>query len=242
MITLLLAMLVFGSISVQAESKTIYKKLKAGQTVTQNYYNFDDDHIHTYVFYSFSVPSPGMVTFSLNNVSGLDLYTSKNKPTSKNWVSNNFAYYYDSGKQAVFTLDKGTYYLRVISKDGTNGKCKVKYGFKKATFSKNYCASKVAKLSKKKTIQIAQTSKNHYSRWFKIVLTKKQAITFFTNQGSYVSIFDDDMEKLDTERAGSESPKYFTKTKLPKGTYYAKVSYDYYRVKRGEGYVSFKWQ
>ena len=235
-------MLVFGSISVQAAEKIVYQQMKAGQTVTKNYYTYDEDKNAIWTYYYFSVPNPGIVTFTLDNVENIQLFTSKNKPILKN-SSGYFAFHHSDNKIVKYALDKGIYYLRLEAKGFTaNSKCKVKYSFKKAAFAKNYCASKAAKLSKNKTVQIAQTPKNHYCRWYKIVLTKKQAITFFTNQGSYVRIYDDDMEELEIERAGSESPRYFTKTKLAKGTYYANVSYEYYDVKRGEGYVTFKWQ
>ena len=239
-ITLILTMLVFGSISAQAAEKIVYKQLKPGQTVTQNYFTYDDDDYNAiWTYYYFSVPSPGLVTFTLDNVD-ISLYRSKYKPTLKD-SNDYFAYSYDD-KKVTYALDRGTYYLRVEAEGGSKAKCKAKYSFKKAAFAKNYCASKAAKLGKIKTVQIAQTPKNHYVRWYKIVLKKKQAITYFTNDGDIVNIYDDDMENIETERAGAESSRYFTKTKLAKGTYYAKVSYNYYDIRSGKGYITFKWQ
>lgn len=134
-----------------------------------------------------------------------------------------------------FPISKGTYYLvgnRIIS---------FSYTFTKTSFPTNYRRAKAQTLKRGKKAEICQVPKKNYSRWFKIKLTKKQAITFWSDQGSRVDIFDEDLHHVEVEHAGETSKKYFTREKMPKGTYYLRManawpayltedglSYDYY--------------
>ena len=235
----LMTMLTFMSVSAHAADRMIYKQVKSGQTFTAIADTHDDDYNVTYYCYYFTLPSPGTVTFSLKNASSFHLYNSKNKPALKK--DDNALYSsYDPLAKKTFALDKGTYYFRIWS---NNNKGRVKYTFEKGMFSKNYCLSKAQFLNKNKTVRIVQTRNNHYYRWYKLVLKKKQAITYFTNSGNSIVLYDEDLNVIDCERAGSESPKYFTSTKQPKGTYYARVSWGTdYSFKYVGACITFKWK
>ena len=241
-------LLIHGSLCANASSRTnnIYKTMKAGQTIHGDCYShtYDSNYnsIETYTYYSFSIPAAGIVTFSVNdNVYDIIFFDSKHKPKYGD-DAYHFVYFRPSSAKdkKVLALDKGTYYLRLNNYSGDANQGSVKFTYKKGIFKSNYSPAKAINLKKNKTVTIAQTKKNHYYRWYKIVLTKKQAITFYTNDGDRVSLFDDDMNDLDIERAGSQSSKYFTSKKHPKGTYYVRITYG--NPSGGGDYITFKWK
>ena len=110
--------------------------------------------------------------------------------------------------------------------------------YKKGIFQKNFCRAKAVNLPKNKTVTVLQTDKYTYTRWYKIVLTKKQGITYWTNKDVAITLYDSDYNSLACEGVSSESTKYFTSARYPAGTYYARISYNKWAC----DYVTFKDQ
>ena len=81
-----------------------------------------------------------------------------------------------SGSDA-FVLYSGTYYIQMY--DGKESG-KVKFSTKKpVTINKpNYCMGKAITVKAGKKVEIAQTKRDNYYRWYKIKLLKTQSITF----------------------------------------------------------------
>lgn len=128
-----------------------------------------------------------------------------------------------SGKRGI-VLYPGKYYLKMYLEDGKKTQVKIS---KKATSTinkQNYCLQNAITLAKNKSVEFAQTKKNCYNRWFKIVLTKRQKISIVSNRSIYrCDIYDSKLNDIMCEGKGDELNDYHIETtnkKLPKGTYY----------------------
>ena len=90
------------------------------------------------------------------------------------------------GRQ-YFVLYPGTYYIKMY--DETE-KTQIKVSSKAVnTINKpNYCLSQAITLKANRKANYAQTYKNNYHRWYKIKLTKRQAIKFYCEYKSILRI------------------------------------------------------
>ena len=234
---LLLAMvwasLLLGS-TVMAGSTTEEKvyKLKPDTTVNMKPYltyveTYDEKtyeyNVHnTFHHYKMVIPADGYIKVKMKANSDYDdiwIYRKKRVYGGDNSRSALLYFEYKTIKEGMnkFPISKGTYYLV-----GSSG-MKFSYSFKKTAFPANYRRAKAQTLARGKKAEICQVPKKNYSRWFKIKLTKKQAITFWSDQGYRVDIFDENLHHVDIEHAGLKSTKYYTRGKMPKGTYYLRM-------------------
>ena len=236
---LTLACIMLLGTSVFATSVYKYKAvpLTAGKTATQkdrDYVDKNGNYTYTYYRYQVKVPSEGYLTMTVKNGKSdygfpyLYMYDKLNDESS-------LEYWYTSNAKSLvikIPVSKGTYFF------STETKQTLSYKFTKVTQKANYCRAKAMALKKKAKVTICQTPQYNFTRWFKLTLTKKQAITYWINwlnNNSWtpeVRLYDSKMKSVNVERAGSESPKYFTSEKQDKGTYYLCV-----RAQRDGGYI-----
>ena len=211
--------------------------LKAGKTVTQkdsDYAYKNGNYTYTHYRYQIKVPADGYLTMTVKK--GKSIYSTRSLTMYESLSSNeNTCYWYKNDvKSAAFKIpvSKGTYYFTIHEKETLS------YKFTKVTHKANYCRAKAAALKKKAKVTICQTPQYNFTRWYKLTLTKKQAITYWINQlDNYdvtleISLYNSKMKRISVEHAGSESPKYFTSEKQDKGTYYLCV-----RAQRDGGYI-----
>ena len=147
---------------------------------------------------------------------------------------------------SAFVLYSGTYYI-ILSDDSE--RTKIKFSAKKvATVNKpNYCLGKAITVKSGKKVEIAQTRKSNYTRWYRINLPKTKTITLsFTCNGygyfsdSNFTLYDRNLNSLYcTERKGA----YVTQGLQPKGTYYLRIdaSSESGLLETGK-YLSFSWK
>ena len=209
-ILMALLMLVLGMTTVFAANAE--KKLSQNKWVTQPDYN---------TYYKVTVKDDGYLTVSAKesklsygyiNVDGY-------KKVGKNY--NHITGILSSDKKSAsgkFAVKKGTYYLQ-----GTYG-TQFKYTFTKAVFKENYCASKAIDLKSNKEVVVVNTPKKAYDRWYKIKLTKKQKLTFWSTGAGGASIFDSNMKIVDVKYDDKDDTKWYSSSKLKKGTYYVRIS------------------
>lgn len=229
----------------------------------KNYYTFEqtydkrtEETVYTDVYnqYKLVIPADGYIrvnmkgrndTGSINGFSKTKAYYDKH---SYELIPIYFSLHQEdirNGKN-IIPINKGTYYIEVyFAGDGTDT-LPFSYSFKKVAFPANHSRAKAQTLKRGKKVEICQLPKKNYSRWFKIKLTKKQAITFWSDQGDNVVVFNEDLERLSIKRAGEKSIKYSTTQKLPKGTYYLKMkharSYFISGINGGCYYTTLYWK
>jgi len=140
----------------------------------------------------------------------------------------------------MIVLSKGTYYIQMYDY-ADNPSSQVKFTVKKATFKANYCRAKATVLKAKQTEKIYQTPDHCYVRWYKITVPKKKTVTINTNdeQAEYVTLYDSKMHAVECTEG---SRTIITEDKVPKGTYYIRVSYSDYDIGDHRGqYITVKW-
>ena len=89
--------------------------------------------------------------------------------------------FFSSDTSDSVVVEKGSYYVRI------SGKCK--YTFIKAVNNSDYNMSTAITIKPGKTIEIMQTKKHNYARWYKIKLTSNKKITYWSNYPEYVYIY-----------------------------------------------------
>lgn len=145
---------------------------------------------------------------------------------------------------SAFVLYSGTYYITPYD---DSERTKIKFSTKNATTvnKPNYCLGKAITVKSGKKVEIAQTRKSNYTRWYRINLPKTKTITLsFTFNNEYGDfdfiLYDRNLNSLHcTERKGA----YVTQGLQPKGTYYLKIGpyYESNLLEIGE-YNSFSWK
>lgn len=178
------------------------------------------------IFYKLTVPADGVVTLYFAQGESLSVY----KKASTNSTQYEEVY---GEEKATVALAKGTYYLYAeneytydYNKDVEKYFHKFKYTFKQVNYGSNYCMSRASSLKANNTINVIQTKKKNYSRWYKIALPKNQKLTVYTNgevSDGYdgVCIYNKQYKSIGMKRVTSGA--YRSKTTLAKGTYYIKV-------------------
>ena len=203
-------------ISSNVMADDVYKAidLKAGEKVVQKGSEYDSNTgNHMYYRYRIVIPEDGYIKISIYKDTGAPFVyiRKKNDNTSLRFIARSDI----SEGSNIVPLSKGTYYLNCDEEETG-----FSYTYTKVSFPANYCRRKAVTLKKGVTVSICQTPKRNYSRWYKIRLTKKQSISFNSSVGNRIRIYNSTLRSMSIEHAGSQSTRYFTQEKLPKGTYY----------------------
>ena len=138
-----------------------------------------------------------------------------------------------------FVLYSGTYYIQMYDRKESG---KVLYSTKKtAAINKpNYCVSKAVTVKSGKKVEIAQTKKDNYTRWYRIKLKDTQSITFSGLSQYDFTLYDRNLNKISCSDRGGVC---VTEGLQPKGTYYLEVDRAYlsYLMQYGK-YTVFSWK
>ena len=133
-----------------------------------------------------------------------------------------------SGKDG-FVLHSGTYYVGIFN---VIKGAKVKFSTVKASPLRktNTTKAKAISLSSGKKAEIIIDKKNKSARWYKLKLTKKQALSLYINRNHYMyegelTLYNSKLKKV-ALKEDWEKQRYVSKSKLDKGTYYVKVTAD----------------
>lgn len=181
-----------------------------------------DEYIYTNYFYKIQVSSPGFLEIKVKD-GDVRLFDRLPKP-EEDWSDISIAYI-DSDETERIIVDKGTYYFLHYSDVPM-----VQYTFTSVKPTANYCMKKAATLKAGKNVTVCMSAKHFYSRWYKVKLKKKKSITFWSNAGDNIRVYNSKGKKIDTEHAGTQSTKWFTK-RLKKGTYYIRILPSWNEVK-----------
>ena len=203
--------------------------------------------------------------YSLQDYSGnMTIYKLKvtgDTIVSINWknikTNNNFAYLsinrdkscddtiassgiYDTSSGTLgYVLYPGTYYIQMY--DGKESG-KVKFSTKKpVTVNKpNYCMGKAITVKAGKKVEIAQTKRDNYYRWYRIKLPKTQSITFSGLEQYGFTLYDRNLNEISCSKRGDVC---VTQGMQPKGTYYLEVNRAYLSNLAQKGvYTAFSWK
>lgn len=152
-----------------------------------------------------------------------------------------------NGYTSHFAVKKGTYYVAVR---GT-GAYRLRYSFSAVSEKSGSKQKKAVKIKKGKTIKglVLYGESNTKCDWYKIVLTKKQKLTFtFGARATGYIRFQivPASKKVRLYNASGylrdETNTYQTKDKLPKGTYYVKILKGASAGKTDSGLYTIKWK
>ena len=225
-VVLLIATAMPASASVD-KTKIVTASLNQWFNANNYDYFYDEKNgeaIYTYYVYKVTVPSDGYLELSIKGWS-LRLYK-KLSDAVEHEYSREICEIHGNDTVKV-AVDKGTYYVRAYGQ--------VRCSFKAVKATGNYCMAKASRLAAKKTVTACMSNKHYYSRWYKITLKRRKQITFWSNQGDQVYVYDAKGRELDTEHAGTQSTRYFTK-KQKKGTYYLRIT------PWGNDVITLKWK
>lgn len=147
---------------------------------------------------------------------------------------------YDTSSGTLgFVLYSGTYYIRMY--DGKESG-KVKFSTKKAaTVNKpNYCMGKAITVKAGKKVEIAQTKRDNYHRWYRIKLPNTQTITFSGLRQYNFTLYDRNLNEISCSNRGDVC---VTEGLQPKGTYYLEVDRaSLYELAQKGKYTAFSWK
>lgn len=150
----------------------------------------------------------------------------------------------------TIVMAKGVYYIVFhYYEDTKNVSVKVKATpYSKIKDRKNYSRSTAAKLKAKTFETVTQTPNNNYSRWYKIVLTKKQTIhiSYPLDNSVDFTLYNSTFEEPKTVTFSTKG-YIVTESKQAPGTYYLKINDYYMRSYNETAYLwkdtrfKFKW-
>ena len=195
-------------------------KTAAQKSYTYTYNSKTGISTYTYYRYKITIPAGGYITVTTGKGKTDSEYREVSFYRKLNDEDSAYSWWiYGTKKNGVFTIpiDKGTYYLRTYDNHT------IKYKFTKVQQKPNYCVGKAVPLKKNQKALICQTPLYNYSRWYKIQLPKKQAVNIWFDEWNRASLYDSGLHYISMEHAGTNSPRYFSTEKLPKGTYYIRV-------------------
>ena len=183
----------------------------------------------TYTVYQVTVPSAGYITFRNNHYSTspavFRLYKKVNDV--KNGTEEfRYLYMYKNQKTASIPVGKGTYY---IYPDNTYD---FRYTFTKATaVTKNYKVATALALNSNEPVIINSIEGYQKNRWYRFRLTKQSDLTVYFRDMMTISklarphpvftLYGPSSQKITYNK---QSGFNYTFSKLPKGTYYIRVS------------------
>ena len=184
------------------------------------------------VYYKLTTTKPGSLTVNMD--SEYSRYVTLLNGSKK--AISDKTYYSSIDNKVCFAVAKGTYYLKV---DSISDLYRIKYTFKAITDTSGTTKAKAKKLTAGKAVAgiVTATDKKGAVDWYKLTLTKSQEVNItFTGSVSsgkiglefyggsisgsineYINYVDDD---------ASFSAKTWSSDKLPKGTYYIKITKD----------------
>lgn len=169
----------------------------------------------TYYRYKVVIPQDGLLKITIakgaSRISGLSLsmYSRLNADDIlDDW------FFSGKKKQTVsIPVSRGTYYFAGAAKS------KMSCTFTAVKPGTNYCADRAAVLKRGAKAKICQTPGHNFPRWYRIRLTRKQKISFWSSRGDLVVLTDVNMDPVGVKRAGANSTRW-TSGKVPAGTYY----------------------
>ncbi|BCJ94375.1 hypothetical protein acsn021_19440 [Anaerocolumna cellulosilytica] len=182
------------------------------------------------IYYKVTTTKTGSLTIDIESEfsTRITLLNSKKKAISDE------AYVYTSDGKASFAVPKGTYYLKV---SGSSDTYRIKSTFKAITDNSGTTKAKAKKLTAGKAVNglVTPGEKAGKVDWYKVTLSKSQTvdITFTGSVSSgeiHLEFYGNGISGSITKYISSvDSDKSFSaqtydSTKLPKGTYYIKVT------------------
>lgn len=206
------------------------------------WYRFQDYEEHRTI-YKLKVSGETVLNYSWKNGHDGSLYVYRDKACEDEVT---YTYIEETTGSSAFVLYSGTYYIRPYD---DSERTKIKFSARKvATVNKpNYCLGKAITVKSGKKVEIAQTRKSNYTRWYRINLPKTKTITLSFTCNGYDSFSDSNFTLYDrnlnslycTERKGA----YVTQGLQPKGTFYLRIDafYESYLLETGK-YLSFSWK
>ncbi len=184
------------------------------------------------VYYKLTTTKPGSLTVNVDSdySSYVTLLNSSKKAISDK------TYYSSIDNKVCFAVAKGTYYLKL---DSISDLYRIKYTFKAVADTSGTSKAKAKKLTAGKAVAgiVTATDKKGSVDWYKITLTKSQAVGInFTGSvssgkislefygGSISGSINEYINAVDSD--ASFGATAWGSDKLPKGTYYIKITKD----------------
>lgn len=206
--------------SITANAKIVYKDkvrvLKPGVYTKKDlpmddYIEKTDTTILYNNYYQITVPADGYITVTLDTDPSFDYLTLYDSLKAAN--KDDSCVFEQLTKKTNIVLEKGIYYFKepVFYR--------LKYTFTKAKNLDNYKMSKAVPLGKNKTVTVCMTPQHFYARWYKITLTKKQAINVYLKSTDLYCEIWNSKKELTSEKKGKRIYTYVQ----PKGTYYIRI-------------------
>lgn len=189
------------------------------------------DYSSDMTVYKMKVSTDTVCTFNWKDYGGSNysfeiyFYTDK---ACKNQIANFSSVDQKSGSKSL-VMYPGTYYIEMFdSAENSNTKVKVTEKTVSSINKPNYCLTRAITLAKKKKAEFAQTKKEYYPRWYKIKLSKSQAISIFGygdgweygGESNY-ELYDDNYNEIRCEMNDGVITTYGVQKK---GTYYLVLS------------------
>ncbi len=231
-VSMIAAVMLVVMVPHSAEAKNIYgykatelKQNTWAATKPYSYKKEGSDWHFTYDALKVTVPSDGYVKIDSKDKND-EIFISKASELVK------FQYTVKlSGSTTYYrVIPKGTYLMWTDNKDsGIN----VRFKFVKSADAGNYDRTRATSVASGKKTTVVFTDGHEYSKWYKIKLNKKKAITISTNImdentagiKDYMKVFSSNGTEVKlTEKVKNKT--YQSKT-LNKGTYYIKIDYPY---------------
>lgn len=184
------------------------------------WYRFQDYEEHRTI-YKLKVSGETVLNYSWKNGHYADLDVYRDKACEDRVAYGDIE---ETAGSSAFVLYSGTYYIRPYD---DSERTKIKFSTKKATNinKPNYCLGKAITVKSGMKVEIAQTKKSNYTRWYRINLPKTKTITLSFTCNDYFSdsdftLYDRNLNNLYcSKRKGA----YVTQGLQPKGTYYLKI-------------------
>ena len=104
----------------------------------------------------------------------------------------------------------------------------------------NYCLGRAITVKAGKKVEIAQTKRDNYYRWYRIKLPNTQSITFSGLNKYDFTLYDRNLNEISCSNRGDVC---VTQGMQPKGAYYLEVNRAYLSdlAQKGE-YTAFSWK
>jgi len=226
-LALLLAMLLLlAALPVSGLAATKVKTLKYN-----TWYSTQDPAASSRIAYRLKLTAATVVYVNWKNANANSDFAEVDfcKDTDCSYVVDGMEMFYPASGREGFLLYPGTYYVGIF--DIVKG-AKVKFSAVKASRLKksNTTSGKAISLGSGKKAEAIFTRSGKAARWYKLKLTKKQAVrlyvnSHFFNQGGDVTLYSSKLKKIPLEEDW-DNDRYLSKQKLAKGTYYIKLSAD----------------
>ena len=211
------------------------------QTLKLNQWYNLQDYSSNMTIYKLKVTGDTIVSINWKNIKTNNnfAYLSINRDKSCNDTIASSGIYDTSSGTLGFVLYSGTYYINMY--DGKESG-QVKFITKKAvTINKpNYCMGRAITVKARKKVEIAQTKRDNYYRWYRIKLSNAQSITFSGLRQYDFTLYDRNLNEINCSNRGDVC---VTQGMQPKGAYYLEVNRAYLSELAQKGkYTAFSWK